>query len=244
MFFYPKCLLPKSRYRYIEINKLNNLSNVIIVRRSEAKSFTETFSRGGVVMQNALFGTRGYKAAQGLSMNVLGGKFKSKHIKFLQRGNSGKLWNPGDRINFREGIKEVIKVNNPIPIYIQLKSIHNISVPYSRPLEGEAKKKLLAFTDKIKNSKVSLKGKTIIEHKPILFNFWHIELALKEDIKLNEDPVKITKSTFDEGREAENQSVGVQFVKHIWETIMISNCKPFLPITPSKISQKMFIRKY
>lgn len=245
MFFYPVDIIPKSNFKYLKFDKLNRLPNIYIVRRSECQSYSETFVNG-LVLQKAILGLRGYKALSGLSMNLLGGKFKSKHIKYLQKGIASKDWEPGKKVEYKTCLSDVIKLDIYIPIYISLDKLHNVCIPYVRKNNSDVKNMMVdAFKSAYTNKPIlKLNGKIRLEHKPINLNYWHIELKLDEDPNLGTKPVRISSSSGDPIQPISEQSIGVQFSTHILEQALLSNSKSTLNHNFKKISSKLRRKLY
>ena len=81
---YPLSILPKSQYiQRINIDKLYRDISLIIVRRSD-KPKEEVFNKFGIMREDVI--TRG--DIPGMSMNLLGGKFKYEHIRFNPVGEA------------------------------------------------------------------------------------------------------------------------------------------------------------
>ena len=177
---YPFRIIPKENYIFpINIDGLNQSGEYVIVRRSN-KSEDKTFDEMGYLREDALISR--IDQFPNLSMNILGGRFQTKHIRYKAKmGIATKKWVEKERVLLLDYKDEWVTWSDAIPIYFTLKDIHNIEFPYLRDSKDKETKKLkeiFSFLEQDNDTKFT--GKTYIEHEPIKLNYWHIELKLKD----------------------------------------------------------------
>jgi hypothetical protein len=185
---YPFIIIPKVSYIFpINIDGLN-----VIVRRSN-KTEDKTFDEIGYLREDALISK--IDQFPNLSMNILGGKFETKHIRYKAKiGIATERWNEKERVLLIDYKDKWETWSNAIPIYFLLNDIHNIEFPYLRNSKDEETKKLRkAFSFLEQGDKTRFFGKTFVEHEPIKLNYWHVELKLKD---IRGDNIKKTDSAW------------------------------------------------
>lgn len=181
---YPICIIPKKRFeQYINIDELLSDNEYIIVRRSE-KPQNEIFDEFGWLREDALVNT--YREVPGLSMNILGGNFRPRHIQFNPKGDAAKEWAKDiDSSLWYKYIWNVKYLWNTTPIFFKLSEIHRNEFPYQRNADTNLNKILnsLNLTPKVIDGKALIKGVSVLKHSPNKLNYWHIEFHLNDGIK-------------------------------------------------------------
>jgi hypothetical protein len=177
---YPFIIIPKVSYIFpINIDELSQSGDFVIVRRSN-KTEDKTFDEIGYLREDALISK--IDQFPNLSMNILGGKFKTKHIKYKAKiGIATERWNEKERVLLIDYRDKWETWSNAIPIYFSLNDIHNIEFPYLRDSNDKETKKLKEIFSFLEQGiKTRFIGKTFVEHEPIKLNYWHVELKLKD----------------------------------------------------------------
>lgn len=242
---YPKYLLPKRYFRLFLIDELKPIDfNFQLIRRS-LKIRSETFDKFGQVKPAAVLGQTpdgnlNIKEVPGLSLVLLGGKFKSEHIKFRGYGIAMSNWPLKQDVTYQEVSQYIEELPNDqcVPIYFSLKQVHNSTVPYIRPVDKNFKKKI-PKEFMIKEGPNELKAAVTIVHKPTLCNYWHIEFYIK-DLLSKEEIKKDKISTSDlESEDAKSWKYGTQIAFAILENIIATNGKEECS-KPSKISPRIY----
>lgn len=175
---YPWCLIPKRKYKSrLCIDSLLETQKLFIVRRSD-KNHSETFNIFGTLRKDALT----VKELPNLSMNLLGGKFKSKHLKFIPKGSSSNVWNGKDAIMLKDYENQYEIAQTSTPIFIEAGLLNNIQIPYNNAGREALK---LAKLNKLDIDysdpnlpKLNEKGISKISHQPTNLNYWHVELQI------------------------------------------------------------------
>lgn len=191
-YFYPPEILPQIGFKFpIDTNKLNSIGSFAVIRRSN-KSKDNSFDSLGFVREDAIISK--YSELPNLSMNILGGNFKLKHLKYRPKGLSTKSWRENEEVLLVDYVDQWECLENSVPIFFPLKDIHTIEFPYERESNDKETKKLMsAFSFLQKENKARFQGKTIVEHEPIKLNYWHVELKLKD---VEEKSIKKADSTW------------------------------------------------
>jgi len=187
---YPLSILPKKSYRHIiDIDNLLTEGDFFLVRRSD-KSVNETFNELNILREDAIL----VKDVPGMSLNLLGGEFKSEHIMYSPKDNGSKRWK-GERVYFFIDFKKsYVILSNPVHIYFPVKKLHGKTFPYYRGKDDHTKKIISALNLKPEqNGKYKFTGSSRITHDPTNLNYWHIELELKDD---NGDRIKNASSAW------------------------------------------------
>jgi hypothetical protein len=179
--FYPFWILPKKGFKKeMDINHLNDLENHGIVRRS-LRSRKNTFDKFGSVRKDALLGIdKPEKEVPGLSLNILGSKFKIWHLNYIPTKSAGKDWDGEETKLWWKYIKYATLKCRSVAIFFNLRDIHNITFPYSHHNEGKLKEIIRKNNPSllVQNSAGKVFGASIIKHKPARLNYWHVEFHL------------------------------------------------------------------
>jgi len=193
---YPNSILPKTSYKpIINIDALIKNQSVCLIRRSD-KIFEDTFNQlgGEYTLKEDVIS---YSDVPNLSINLLGGLFEDKHIKYKAslKEPAGKKWDGMTEINLAEHVNGYVVVENFCAIYIHANNIHDITVPYKRPIDKELDKFFKAFEiEPIKEeNNYILDGKTKVIHDPINLNYWHVEFKI---LNFEQGEIKDTKATW------------------------------------------------
>lgn len=183
---YPYCILPITKYKInIDCDTLINSQNIYILRRSNL-SQEDTFQSvfGQIVLNDdAIDDIR----IANLSVNLLGGKFKNKHCKYLAKGQGASSWQ-GEEVYLSDYINDCNVENNKGLIFIKASLLHNIEFPYNLPSDPNLHKEVAKFQNTVGESRVLLNtpkqpikviGKSFFVHSPINLNYWHLELKVE-----------------------------------------------------------------
>jgi len=174
---FPLKIIPKNKYKQgFDLNQIPNRKRVIIVRRSLQGA--NTFDRYGAVREDALI--NGLEDVPGLSLNVLGGFFKPKHISYIPTKKAGKEWIKGEKYLWFKYIKFVIYKFSSVPIYFFFEEIHNKPFPYSKANDSKFKAFIAKHSvpNTVSKNQANVYGACIIRHSPAKLNYWHVELEL------------------------------------------------------------------
>ncbi|SFF25033.1 hypothetical protein [Spirosoma endophyticum] len=152
-------------------------TKLLLVRRSD-KPYSETFDEFGFLKEQAIPKVEW----PGMSINLLGAKFKPGDIKYIQTSSSAEPWK-GESVKYADLIKNITIKEDVIPIYFWYEDMNAKSFPYERPKDQVQKLMLESLgysaTELAKSDFVKLKGTTSIEHAPTKSNYWHVELEMK-----------------------------------------------------------------
>jgi hypothetical protein len=175
---YPLSILPKKNYIIrIDIDKLCEEISTSLVRRSQKKE-SELFNKFGKLREDVL--------AEGdilnMSMNLLGGKFKSKHIKFNPVKEATKIWDGKESIFYYKYHSFIQNLSQVTPIFFNVRDLHNQSIPYQRSKDKDVTKLISKLNIKAieTEGKYEFNGKSIVSHEPTLLNYWHVEFQIKD----------------------------------------------------------------
>jgi hypothetical protein len=194
---YPFCIIPKSKYkREIHLLELMPTHSIGFVRRSK-KNHEETFDENGILREDAILPDE----IHGFSMNMLGGKFKSTHIKFRVKKPASEHWT-GEQIRFLKYYSCIEILNPAVPIFFLLADIQEEPFPYEIDIKSSKAKELTnkkaeEIIDKlgrkplINNNKLILRGCLKIKHTPNKLNYWHAEIWIYD---IEDKPIPKTKS--------------------------------------------------
>lgn len=190
---YPKSVLPQRHYKEIDFDVLFQLSNPVVVRRSNKQTYEDTFDRIGLVKVDAIQ-RQTTKEMIGLSMNLLGGYFKENHLHFNPKGKAVELWAFGSpTLKLRDLTIE--SSNNKIGIFYNVASLHNNTFQFPVQSDKVTYKKLpkeLAISTDENLFITTFRATLKILHKPTYSNYWHVELHIQPNIN-NEDEIISTK---------------------------------------------------
>jgi len=84
-------------------------------------------------------------------------------------------------LNWIRYIKLVRYLANSTPIYFYINDIHNIEFPYIAPIEDKNFRKLLKSLNK--DGVSDFKARSVITHKPVNLNYWHVEYTLFDGLR-------------------------------------------------------------
>lgn len=202
---YPKTLLPKKQYKKIDIDNLVGL-NVFVVRRALKFKNEDIFDELGLLLDGAII-DESLKDVSGMPMNLLGGKFLVEHIRFIPKKGATKDWDEVSDAVWEDIKDNIESIENPIPIFFELFSIHKQTYPYYR--ENKSLPKGITTDNNLKSTKYQ--GSTYVFHKPTLANFWHIEFHILENELFESQLINRGKiASFDNSRKPDEQSYRTQ----------------------------------
>ena len=245
---YPVSIIPTSTNKIIDINKLKEVENIVVLRRSFLSN-EDTFDISGKPKQRALVEVSNGNAKvegliKGYSMNLLGGAFVPENSKFVQITHNGikgsAEWNEKEQIYFWDYRRCFRIEEEKANIFFKLSDIHNKRIPYFSKSKDYEKSIATFYGKKIEDIRKEKSGKflgsTKIIHKPTVLNFWHIQLhALDERNEL----VKGSKvKAYSPDKPLKEQGYKTQVGYHILAEILETNAKKDL--APSKIPIKIY----
>lgn len=181
---YPLSILPKNGYKKkMDFDAISGM-DFILLRRSNEQTAEATFTRFGTLSERAIL----LKDLPGMSMFLLGGRLKPKHIGFRQIGQGMLDWS-GERIYFIDYRHDFEKLEYAVPIYFRFDSIQNREFPYYKIDDKETRKfvSMLQLDVPVVDGNRQFSGRCLISHCPTNLNYWHVELQLL-DAKM--DPIK------------------------------------------------------
>ena len=183
---YPYNILPCKKYKIkLDIDILIYINDVFISRLSNLsreESFITIFNQK-LLNDDAIDNIR----IANLSVNLIGGKFKKNHTKFLAKGDGAKMWN-GDLVYLVDYLKDYEYYKDRGIIFIDAKKIHNIELPYNLHSDPNLHKEVAKFQDVVGNCRVitnipkqeiKVIGKIFLKHSPTNLNYWHLELKVE-----------------------------------------------------------------
>lgn len=233
---YPIDILPhQNLIRKIDVLNLNSQQeNIVIIRRSAFETEEDTFDELGILKDGALYTREG--EIEGLSLNLLGGNFSEKDIKWRQIGSAMQDWT-GDTIDLNKIPKEeLIELDSEkiCAIPLSLKSVLEIEVPYNKSFVNDKKmvdKEIAKSTynehevietenvnsKKIKTDTFHYKGSVSVEHVPTISNYWHVQMDLTEDSAKQVKLVKIKsfKPSEDSNEQHHTTKAALEFFQRI-----------------------------
>lgn len=180
---YPVEIIPKRWYKYICIDSLNTIPQIIISRTSNL-SKEDSFDEFNQLKDRAIINSS--MGILGLSMNLLGGKFwYKKHSQFRTLGKANELWEFLEKVKIDDYLSDFIEKDSPFCLLFLLDDLHNIKVPFKREVDKSLRQKLESFDSSIKlpnknNELVEFLARSEIQHKPTKLNFWHVELHVHD----------------------------------------------------------------
>jgi len=131
-----------------------------------------------------------------MSWNLLGKYFITDHIKYSPIKRGVEPWNNNLIVNPFDTIGNFELKTNYLVAYVPLDKIHRITFPIS--LEGQAQKDFIAKTN-IEPKPIANKnglivyGELLIEHKPTILNYWHVQFLTKNHEKVELKKITSTK---------------------------------------------------
>lgn len=184
---YPCTIIPRINYVYpIDINRLNETGEYVLVRRSE-KTSDEIFNKLGILRDDILLDN----SIPGMSMNLLGAHFKEKYIKFVPKPPASDYWNTTNNVKLRTYLDKIDVLGTCCPIFFLVKDLQNLQFPYTRPSDKDSKKLLAALNiQPAQDGLFHIVAKTEIRHKPSNLNYWHVEFTIIESDNKNAKPIK------------------------------------------------------
>lgn len=186
---YPNSILPKTCFKnFLEFDTLIENQQIFLLRRSD-KPLEHTFSiLGGnyILCQDAIEDSD----LLDLSLNLLGGKFQIKHIKFIPKIKSEACypWDGKSSIYLSDHLHNYSVVEVPCYIFIDSSNIHNETISYSRTQDKPLDKHLksLGKTFKPENKIYNFESRVKFVAVPTNINYWHFELRINE---FDNDPI-------------------------------------------------------
>lgn len=215
---YPKRLLPKRRYKIINVDKFPN--DTYLLRKSECEQIQIEKS-----VDPKCIAKNPDHWVNGLSSSLLG-VFRKKDIGYITKEEA---WEHCAKIKKQREIN-FDYIESSIPIYLSVKSIHNKTFPYEHSDRVKLENKHL---QKISGNRVlynrllleKFTGSCKVIHKPTLGNFWHFEIIFKDD-----------RNNF-----ISNEVMGVRkIVKSFIQSFIIKSSTYSLPINYKKIHRKLY----
>jgi len=176
---YPNSILPKNYYRrIIEIDKILKTQELITIRRSKKKE-NEIFNDCGILRDDVIID----KDIPGLSMNLLGSKYKINYIKYVPKikTKATEEWNGIEAVYISEFFKCYSVLDEYSAIFFNVSDLHNVNIPYNKKKDDsviQILRKLSLKYEISENGQIKSEGKALVEHVPIYLNYWHLELKL------------------------------------------------------------------
>jgi|GEM_PF-6919178 len=179
---YPQQIIPKVTYkREIDISQINSPPLNFILARRSLKDHNNTFDNLGYLRRDALVNK--LSDAIGLSMYFVTKIHNDNFIKFRTFNSASKYWNEGVTVKFSDYSKYFEIITPYCPIYFNLNDIDRKKIPYKKNFAKKEKQKILEKLNIDINQidNFELTGETKIKHKPIILNYWHVELHIESD---------------------------------------------------------------
>lgn len=178
---YPVRILPKTYYKnLIDIDTLIGGQNVFFLRRSD-ESHINTFTQLGdtYILRDDFFGNN---EIPNLSINLLGGRYKTKHAKYKLdiHSEAALSWDGESAVFLSDHLNNYSIVKEFSTIYIDSTNIHDVTIPYGVPENPHYRKLLSAFgkDSQVKNGRYHVEGKIKFVPAPTNLNYWHCELKI------------------------------------------------------------------
>jgi hypothetical protein len=226
--YYPSSILPKIKYcTKIDIDALLRHQELYILRRSN-KTRSETFNELGILREDAILG----KEIPGLSMNLLGAKFKAGFIKYVPHVKTRAVvnWDGSKTIYLSDfiGLYSTIEIYSPI--FFRGSDIHNISIPYVKKENKELTRILgkLKLKYRLSNGDVKATGRAVLEHVPTNLNYWHVEQCL---LNFNDIAIPTLKNGFD-------KDISGYFIAHVLSVKAL----PDIDVQPTPLAKSSYER--
>jgi hypothetical protein len=186
IFKYPFRLLPKKNYfEKIQTEKLFEDIDCYLVRRSNFDAI-KTFINNEVI-EKALF--KEDNEMPGLSMNLLGAKFKENHIIFNPKKIGSKPWTHFRSCFYLRELSELeIEIfNNSCPIFFKINDLNGYKISFERGTKelNDILKRKASSSGSKNNGKEILDGEVEVMHKPTNLNYWHIEFNFYTGYSIN-----------------------------------------------------------
>ena len=229
---YPSSILPKVSYEAkMNMDSLTN-SQLYLLRRSN-NPFDKTFNKMGdyfVLREDAI----GYKDVPGLSLNLLGGKFKIRHLKYkvLMKTPASQKWDGTTQIFLSEHLNDFEVVKGGCPIFLDANKLHDKPIPYDREKNSHLDKEVQNFFNNMipagidVGNKYKLEARIKLAHDPINLNYWHVEYELYDFQNTRLDATK-------------GKTWIEDLAKQVFKNIISINSYPVLPAIES-ISKTAF----
>lgn len=184
---YPFCILPNTSFKVeIDFNALISNHSIFVLRRSDLpqNETFHTFNNGDFILNDDAIDN---KRIPNLSVNLMGGFFKTIHSNFVPINNGTTGWK-GEKVYLFEHLNDfrIDDINGTI--FLNVNELHNKTIPYNLPSNDNLHKEIRKFekTVGISNNIVSnvppneieLKGKIHFRHDPVNLNYWHVEMNI------------------------------------------------------------------
>jgi len=228
---YPSCILPRTKYIHlINFSSLLETQAVFILRRSE-KNCEETFNRLG---DNVTLREDSIEPIDipNMSLNLMGGKFLEKHLKYIPDGKAEavRMWNGRSKIYLINFLKSYKVEKKYCPIYFDCNAIFEQYFVYGRRKAKELNTELKLFYEKIGKKMDYDKeihefiGHTSLSHVPTNLNYWHVEFNL---IDYRKEVIKRKNTNWIE-------DLGEQIIKNILTANAYATVPIELPVIPER----------
>ena len=178
---YPNKILPKSNFKnLIEFDSLFKSQSVYLLRRSDL-SLDLTFNTIGdlYTLKEDILSLSDFP---NMSVNLIGGKFKIKHAKFIIdiKSDACKKWDGKSSVFLSDHIESYSIADALCHIFIDPTNIHELNIPYDKPYDKNLENLLKSLEIDIKpeNKKYHFTGKIKFVSEPANLNYWHFELKI------------------------------------------------------------------
>lgn len=230
---YPYEILPKEKFKLkIDFNELVSSSTIYVLRRSEVpQSETFHFFNDGSFLLNE--DALDLKRIPNLSLNIMGARFETKHSKFIAINAGADKWT-GGHVHLSKFLKNYKIDDTKGTIFINANELHDKTLPYNLSSNVQLHKEIEKFkalfgTNIVSNippNDIELLGKIQFVHDPVILNYWHVVLEIKN----------YKETTLEKAKNAPDK----KFVEVIFNDWIKVNSYPQLP-NHDKIKQNLFV---
>lgn len=192
---YPHSILPKRNYiRRLDLNELlENYPFLAVMRRCEdPKPFAVSATGKHEVLKSSIFGNTNLLQ---MSVNLIGGKYKRKHLRYNPKGNYVRGDWDGDTLQEIPVPKSLYdKKKTYGVIYYRISEVNKFTFPYTKVIKAEDYKNYKSRAEEIQrkhdlkvdseivgalgnppNNGTVVRARIMANHHPNIMNYWHCQ---------------------------------------------------------------------
>jgi len=183
---YPSIILPRISYKHLmDFPSLIDSQEIFVSRRSN-KVCEDTFNKVGDVYTLREDAIEPLDVPN-MSLNLMGGKFLEKYLKYIPNDKSGgdQNWDGVTKIYLCDFLDSYTVTNEYCPIYFDVREIVNQYFVYDKGKSPELTKEMQSFYKMIGKQYIGGKnneefiGNIMLAHVPTNLNYWHSEFRLQ-----------------------------------------------------------------
>jgi len=187
---YPLEIMPRADYRVLtDFGEIIKKTKICLLRRVDGIDSNSTEEETKQFLENSIINS-GRGQLSEYSLFLLGGELEEKHISVTVSVNDhiSDNWIEGNDCHLSDFVERIETKKKFKVVYFYGDEIHDVE--FAQPLLQENKD----LTERLKNdirteTTISLSHRSFLIHKPMIFNYWHVQLHFF-DAEGNEFPPK------------------------------------------------------